>query len=83
MAEQSISVKRLEVGQCEEVASLTHTTNRRPQRLANKVKAGLLKHQFPGMPASFAGRLAETRTSLDRMIQFASLYETPDEDTLQ
>ncbi len=42
-------LKRLEVGQCEEFARLIHTTKMRPQRLANKAKAKLPEHQFPGV----------------------------------
>ena len=84
-------LKRLEVGQSEEVTRLTFTTKRSSQRLANKVKAELPKHEFPGVPGTLTGKLAETRTSLeddgtilkDKMIGVWTFYETPDEDTLQ
>jgi hypothetical protein len=58
-------LKRLEVGQSEGVTRFTFTTKRSSQRLANKVKAELPKHEFPGVPGTLTGKLAETRTSLE------------------
>ena len=57
-------LKRLEVGQSEEMTRLAFTT-RSSQRLANRVKAELPKHEFPGVPGTLTGKLAETRTSLE------------------